>query len=162
MKFWKKGFSLFCAAAAMTFLITGCSSSVGEEEPNKTVALNIICESLMRELDFPEMADVSNRYDVYYSLSDSTVKECRLYVCSSGAYPDELAVFLLNDPTDHEKLKTVINARREYLLETWKSYKPGEVPKIENSKLLEYSGYYFYVISENEEKASEVLGRYFG
>ncbi len=153
---------MFCVAAAVVLLIAGCSSSTEEEEPDKTVALSIICESLMRELDYPEMADVSNRYEVYYSLSDSTVKECRLYVCSSGAYPDELAVFLLNDPTDHEKLKTVINARREYLLETWKSYKPDEIPKIENSKLLEYSGYYFYVISENEEKASEVLGRYFG
>lgn len=161
MKILKREMAFLCIIACLAFLMSGCSGQGGESGVTKDIDLDAVCESLIKELDYPEMADVSERYDTYYSVPDNTVKECRLFVCSSGAYPDELAVFVLNRSDDKEKLKTAINARKDYLLETWEDYKPEEVPKIENAKFLEYSGYCFYLISDNTGKASEILSQYF-
>ncbi len=155
LKNWKRFCLLLIAGMIgfMTLTITGCSS----ETNDSSVSIDQICDRLIDELSYPEMANVSARYNYYYDLSDDLLQECRLYVCSSGAYPDELAVFQLKNSADLQTLEKAVQTRKEYLLETWKTYKPEEVPKIENSGLVSYAGFYFYIISENKEKASEVF-----
>lgn len=160
MKPFKQGVSFFSVVCILVLFTSGCSN--GGEGQKKEVAISQVCEALLQELNYPEMADVSARYQVYYSLSADILKECTLFVCSSGAYPDELAVFSLKPGQYASQLKETIEARKAYLLDTWKDYKPEEVPKIENSRMYEYAGYTFYIISENGEKASGVLSRYFG
>ncbi len=91
-----------------------------------------------------------------YGFDVSKLSEAQVY-CSTGATAEEIAIFKAVDEAAAKEIKTACEARVEYQKESYESYVPEEVPKLEKA-IVRISGVYVvYVTAADSTEAGKVL-----
>ena len=77
------------------------------------------------------------------------------YICGSGAYPDEIAVFKMKSADDVNAVKSVLEKRVESQSATFKDYTPDEMYKIDGNNVVTSGNYVALIICADNAKAIE-------
>ncbi len=83
------------------------------------------------------------------------------YHAGMGATAEEWGVFECADAKAAKALAESLGAHRDSLLETYTSYAPDAVPRIENAVIRQSGQYVLIVIAADYEGAAEIADRYF-
>lgn len=135
--------------------------------------------------DSPKTADIQQTYDVapsevtaailleipinsaiekgiadlgaYFSdLDTSGITEASYYMCASGAYPDEIAVFRFSSAELAESGKAAVQTRLDKQISVYESYTPDEMYKLENAVIEVKGNYIYYLVTSDNVKAKEI------
>lgn len=160
----KKITKLMAVAACLMMITTGCSNNSSSSQIESSVAEEKsplsadITKKVMEEIEFPSMAEVSSdRLATYYDISADDIEEFSLYICGSGAYPDEIAVFKMKDTEKAEAVKALSESRKEKLVTTFTDYTPEEMYKLDDAVITVKGNYAIFVVCADNTKAKEII-----
>ena len=89
-----------------------------------------------------------------YGINTEGVAECVAYL-STGATAEELVLFIMDEESDVKQVEEACDRRIEEQIFGFKSYKPSEVPKLENA-ICEVRGNTVLMLVANDwEKAAK-------
>ncbi len=136
---------------------TAESSAQGEQQTNAKSPAEIT-EKIMQDIEFPSMAEItSDRLANYYEIDAQTVDSFSAYICGSGAYPDEIAVFKLKSSGDAEAAKAALEKRVESQTKTFENYTPNEMYKIDGKNIVTNGSYIALIISADNKTATQLF-----
>ena len=107
-----------------------------------------------------DMLEVKNEIVAdFYSLPEG-VTEMKVYMSSSGATSEELAIFKCKDAQTAELVKKACEKRIEDLNEKFEDYIPGELTRLENAIIKERDGFVMFVCADSPALAEEKFEDY--
>lgn len=175
------GFICAAAAAASVSMLSSCSeeptvdasadvsdvstvsetqSSEAEEDRNEQTEIDPaeIVDEIMTAEEMVSMAEVeSGRMGNYVEVDMETVESFSMYICGSGAFADEAAVFEMKSEDDTEALMEALQKRVDSRLADYKDYKPEECGKLETAVIKANGKYVLYAVSSDNDKAEEIF-----
>lgn len=161
---------LICAAVAVC--VCGCSSgtatnssasstteSSSETDSVSTAAsASDITYKILSEIEFPSQAEIKEeRRADYYEADADKIESYSAYICGSGAYPDELAVFCMKSSADTAAVKDMLEKRVEKQSAAFKDYTPDEMYKIDGNNVVVSGNYVALIICSDNAKATEIF-----
>jgi hypothetical protein len=94
-----------------------------------------------------------------YGLPSCYKSGCAIYV-STGATPEELAVFEIDDVCTEDVIIEAANNRIEKQVKSYSSYAPKEVPKLESAVIYSGSGFVVVCVSADNSLAKDFIKDY--
>lgn len=166
--------SLVCAAAscggnqpasttaAKTSASETTSAAATEETPAPAAAdfsASDVTKAVLDEVPinsaFEKKAETLPNY--FDGLDTDAIKDFSYFICASGAYPDEIAVFLFNSEDSAKSAVKAVEDRLAYQTETYESYTPDEMYKIENAVIQQTGKWVYYLVTSDNEKADSIV-----
>jgi len=152
----------FCAFLSILAVFLLCSCAKQSEEPSKKIAdLSAFAQELMATGAFSEelsLVDAEIGCDLY-GLEPDAASEMLFYM-SSGATAEELVLFRCAPETMNDILKVCQN-RNELQQSLYASYKPEEVPKLENNISMTCDDALMFCVPADSQKVTDFLDGYF-
>lgn len=132
------------------------SSSVQEQA--QSVAE--IADKLKSEISYDdEMIELTGeKIQNIMGISEDKYTECKIYISSSGATPEEIACFESKDENSAKEIKDLLEKRVENQKNTFTDYKPEQAPKLENPVIKQKDNCVYMCISGDNTKAEEIIG----
>ena len=158
----------FSLAALLALSMTACSggnessSSGGSSSstPSASTASASAADLAKQMVDATtfndEMIQISE--DVvpnYYNLPDGVDDYC-VYLCPTGATVEEISVFHLADGAVAD-MRTEIERHVDARTTEYESYRPEEIPKLDNAAIVESKDYIAVIIADDTAPASQVF-----
>lgn len=146
-------------APAATEATAEQKASVAKEFKASDVTDAVLAEVTINSA-FEKSADTLG--DFFTELDTSKLTDSSYYICASGAYPDEIAVFVFADEASAEEGKTAVQQRLDEQKATYETYTPDEFYKLEGA-VIEVSGKtLYYLVTSDNSKAEEIVKSYIG
>ena len=155
----------FIAIALFTALmLTGCGGNEEAVEANATVSVAAasspadITAAIMAEIEIPSaMEKNAENIGAYYDVDTAAIAEMSVYICGSGAYPDELAVFKFNDEVSAQAGAEAVKSRLESQTSIYKDYTPAEMYKLEEAVLITEGNWVAFAACADNARAKEII-----
>ena len=96
-----------------------------------------------------------------YEYDPEEVVAFKVYTCSTGGSADEVAVFLGDDDAAMEYIEQMVGYRLDTLKSNFEDYRPEEMSKIENAKVLTNGYVTALVVGNDTAPAEEVFQKAF-
>lgn len=148
---------------AMLVSLTACggnTSSTGTANSSVESSVNVsapsdITKKIMEDIKFPSMAEIkSDRLSTYYEVEAEKIDSFSAYICGSGAYPDEIAIFKMKSADDVNAVKAALDKRVESQTTTFKDYTPDEMYKIDGKNIIISGNYIALIICSDNAGAA--------
>lgn len=161
---------LICAAVAVC--VCGCSSGTATDSTasskaesssdtgsvSSAVSASDITDKILAEIEFPSKAKIEeDRREGFYEVEEDKIESYSAYICGSGAYPDELAVFCMKSSDDTAAVKEMLEKRVEKQTASFKDYTPDEMYKIDGNNVVVSGNYVALIICSDNAKATEIF-----
>ena len=161
---------LICAAVAVC--VCGCSSGTATDSTASSTAESSsdngsvssaasaeeITDKILAEIEFPSKAKIEeDRREGFYEVEEDKIESYSAYICGSGAYPDELAVFCMKSSDDTAAVKEMLEKRVEKQTASFKDYTPDEMYKIDGNNVVVSGNYVALIICSDNAKATEIF-----
>ena len=156
--------SIIAIALLTAIMLTGCGGNEEAVEANATVSVAAasspvdITAAIMAEIEIPSAMEKSaENIGAYYDVDIATVAEMSVYICGSGAYPDELAVFKFNDEASAQAGAEAVKSRLESQTAIYKDYTPAEMYKLEEAVLITEGNWVAFAACADNARAKEII-----
>ena len=161
---------LICAAVAVC--VCGCSSGTATDSTTSSTAesssdtgsvssaasASDITDKILAEIEFPSKAKIEeDRREGFYEVEEDKIESYSAYICGSGAYPDELAVFCMKSSDDTAAVKEMLEKRVEKQTASFKDYTPDEMYKIDGNNVVVSGNYVALIICSDNAKATQIF-----
>ncbi|MBS7398333.1 MAG: DUF4358 domain-containing protein [Ruminiclostridium sp.] len=161
---------LICAAVAVC--VCGCSSGTATDSTASSTAESSsdtgsvssaasaeeITDKILAEIEFPSKAKIEeDRREGFYEVEEDKIESYSAYICGSGAYPDELAVFCMKSSDDTAAVKEMLEKRVEKQTASFKDYTPDEMYKIDGNNVVVSGNYVALIICSDNAKATQIF-----
>ena len=161
---------LICAVVAVC--VCGCSSGTASDSTasstaesssdtgsvSSAVSASDITDKIIAEIEFPSKAKIEeDRREGFYEVEEDKIESYSAYICGSGAYPDELAVFCMKSSDDTAAVKEMLEKRVEKQTASFKDYTPDEMYKIDGNNVVVSGNYVALIICSDNAKATEIF-----
>ncbi len=156
-KFAKVGIIVGALACILAF--GGCSGEVS------TGDISVDVSAMAAELAALTYEDSLSELDTnigltYYGLTSNDVADSVIMV-STGATAEEVAVIEATDSDAAQTIYEACEARLSKQVTSYTDYKPAEVTRLDNA-IIEVSGkYVVYVVTDDVDKAQDIVDSYF-
>ena len=98
----------------------------------------------------------------FTDLDTSKLTDASYYMCASGAYPDEIGVFVFDTAESAAAAETAVKARLDKQVSVYESYTPEEMYKLEDAVLEVRQNVIVYAVTENNSRAQEIFDSFIG
>lgn len=160
---------LTAAALLAALLLTGCNaadtksdSSTSSSAPAETQTLTASekAEKLLAEVEFSGEMIQPEEENMEFTLGFTTdgLTEYAVYICGSGAYPDEFGIFTAETAEKADEIKKALEQRVKTMKSTYESYTPDEMYKFEDSFVKQHGTTVYYAVTADNSTAAEILG----
>ncbi|MBQ5319207.1 MAG: DUF4358 domain-containing protein [Oscillospiraceae bacterium] len=156
--------SIIAAAMLAVLMLSGCNSDGEAVEANATVNEAVeatasgITSAIMAEIEIPSaMEKNAENIGAYYDIDTATVAEMSVYICGSGAYPDELAVFKFNDEASAKVGAESVKSRLDSQTAIYKDYTPAEMYKLDEAVIITEGNWVAFAACADNAKAKEII-----
>lgn len=141
-------------------IAAGCSSK--KEDDVKYFDMQKLADQLQEELGFEALikAEEDVVFDLY-PLEKEDVDAYLVYV-SSGATTEEIAIFKAREKDKVEDMMASIQTRIADQEESFATYRPEELTRLENKRIEQRGQYVILCISNNPDKALDVIDNVIG
>lgn len=152
----KKITTVLAVSVMLVLLLAGCGSK------SEDVRCAEAAKAAVEKLELTDMdTTVSYGEDVYeenfqrlYNFSMDQADDGVIVYASDGGKADEISIIHAADSSEVSGIKKYMEARLEKRLKDFQNYKPKEVSKIENGKVVVQQQYIILVISD---KADDIV-----
>ncbi len=156
----RKRVVFICLVVAAVALLCSCQSK--DPTNGKTPLPRDIAAEIVEKGEFPEMLEMElDIVQKKYGLDKALLESCSVYICSSGAQADEVAVFKAVDANAVKTIKKSVEKRAETVYTDFVDYVPGEIPKVDDHIIITKGNYVFFVIAAQPKSAQQIFERYF-
>lgn len=100
--------------------------------------------------------------DFFTDLDTDTLADSSYYICASGAFPDEIAVFKFKDAEAAKGAEPAVKERLESQKATYETYTPDEFYKLEGAVLEVKDEYLYYLVTSDNKRAEEIVKSFIG
>ena len=166
----------FILLIVVVLVFAACGNGNGGNEGNGANTTNTIAETpemtetlpeispsdltaaILAEIEVPSAVekDISS-LNIYYDIDEEMIEDMSLVICGSGAYPDELAVFLLKDEVDVGEVIGHINTRHKNQTALFRDYTPDEMYKLD-AAIIGFNGrYVYFLVCEDNSMAESII-----
>lgn len=135
------------------------SSTENSTEQAESVDLGVIADELLKNAGFADELNQADADTVEKLYGISGAKEAVVYI-SSGATAEEIALFSFETEKEAEQAEELAKARISEQKESFGSYVPEEVKKLDNA-VIRRSGSRLAVCVADGGAAEEILSKYF-
>ena len=112
----------------------------------------------MAEIEIPSaMEKNAENIGAYYDIDTTTVMEMSVFICGSGAYPDELAVFEFNDEASAKAGAEAVQNRLDSQIAIYKDYTPAEIYKLEEAVIITNGNWVAFAACADNARAKEII-----
>ena len=116
-----------------------------------------ITSAIMAEIEIQSAVEKTiDDIGAFYDVDTETVTDLSVFICGSGAYPDELAVFRFTDSGSAKTGAEAVRKRLENQLALYKDYTPDEVYKLEDAALIEKGEWVIFTACSDNSRAKEI------
>ncbi len=134
------------------------TAAVSSEQAEAEASAADIASAVMSEIEIPSAVEKdADSLGAFYDIDVSTVADMSVFICGSGAYPDELAVFRFNDADSAASGAAEVQKRLESQIELYTDYTPDEVYKLEDAAVIEKGNWVVLIICSDNSRASEIV-----
>lgn len=141
-------------------MLTACSK--GDTAEMKEPAPTDITSAIMAEIEIPSAVE-KTKEDVgaYYDIDVEAADALSVFICGSGAYPDELAVFKMNSAEQAENARAAAQKRLDSQIELYTDYTPDEMYKLDGAKVVVKGNYVMLFACSDDDRAYEIADSLF-
>lgn len=155
--------------AALVCGLCGCNSSSGSSSGSTsdtstssasqtTLSAKEKTAKLLAEVEFPSMVEIdAQKLEFWFGTTEDEVTEYSVYICASGAKPDEFGILVAKDAETAGKIKEAIDKRIETQRNTFTDYTPKEMYKFDDCFVDVNGNTVCYAICADNEKAAVIL-----
>jgi hypothetical protein len=123
-----------------------------------TPACADVTSAVLSQIELPSASEKNKEsIGAYYGVDTTKIADLSVFMCGSGAYPDEIAVFRFTDNPGSKLGMEAVDARLLELKETFADYTPEEMYKLENPVIKQYGDYVVFCALSDNEKAAEII-----
>ncbi|MBQ9483675.1 MAG: DUF4358 domain-containing protein [Ruminiclostridium sp.] len=94
--------------------------------------------------------------DYFDDLKTDSIVDSSYYICASGAYPDEIAIFRFDSADSAKNAVAAVENRLEYQKSTYKDYTPAEYYKLEDAVIEQRGEWLIYTVTSDNAKAKDI------
>ncbi len=159
----KKSFIAGAISIAMlsVTLLTGCGGDSvpadGTIAAESAVTAGDISSAIMAEIEIPSAIEkTAENLGAFYDVDTATVAEMSVFICGSGAYPDELAVFRFNDEASAKAGLDAVQSRLDSQISIYTDYTPDEMYKLNEAVLIEKGNWVIFAACSDNARAREI------
>lgn len=98
--------------------------------------------------------------DYFTDLNTDDIVDSSYYLCASGAYPDEIAVFEFKSAEAAEKGLEAVKTRLKDQISVYESYTPDEMYKLEGAITEVKGNYVYYLVCSDNSKAQDIVTKF--
>lgn len=146
-----------CGSQPAATTTTAATSAAPEEKISFTA--KEVTEAVLAEIPiasaFEKNKDTLS--DFFYDLDVDAVEDSSYYICASGAYPDEIAVFVMKDESAAKAAKSAVEKRLKEQSDTYETYTPDEFYKLEGAVVAQKGSCVYYLVTSDNSKAEEIV-----
>ncbi len=148
---------LLCAMLAPVMLFTACSGEGGEAAADVNPA--DVVSAVLNEVPISSSVEKgTDEVESYYSgIETSELDSAAFSLCGSGALPDEIGVFKFKSSDAAKSAETALQSKLESRKESFATYTPDEMYKLESAKIFSTGNYAVYIALADNEKAKEIV-----
>lgn len=142
-------------------MLTACSKTESVKEVKEPAPADIT-SAIMAEIEIPSAVE-KTKEDVgaYYDIDVEAADALSVFICGSGAYPDELAVFKMNSPEQAESARAAAQKRLDGQIELYSDYTPDEMYKLDGAKVVVKGNYVMLFACSDDDRAYEIADSLF-
>lgn len=165
------------AAMSCTMVFTACKSVEGDggavqangtpveqtsdavpAEEASDVSASDITSAIMAEIEIESAVEKTvSDIEAFYDVDTSAIEDMSVFICGSGAYPDELAVFKFKDPDSAKTGAEAVRKRLENQIALYTDYTPDEVYKLEDAVMITKDTWVILTVCSDNSRASEII-----
>ncbi|MCH5347676.1 MAG: DUF4358 domain-containing protein [Oscillospiraceae bacterium] len=93
----------------------------------------------------------------FYDIDTASVTDMSVFICGSGAYPDELAVFRFDSADSAKAGAEAVRKRLDSQLALYRDYTPDEVYKLEGAAVIEKDNWVIFAACSDNDRAKEIV-----
>lgn len=147
------------AVSFMFFALTGCGKDSNENAAASKPVSEITEEVINCGIKFPEMVEVSeDNFQFRYNLEDGDYSEYSVWWAGSGGDADEICLIKAEDT---QKVKKAIEGRLESQKGVFKDYVKEQYNKLCDAKISTKGDYVYWICTNDNEKAEDIILSYF-
>ena len=152
----KKIICVFISVMTAAIMMCACG------EPAKEPAPSEITSAIMAEITIPSAVEKNaDSVGDYYDVDLTKTESLSVYICGSGAYPDELAVFKMKSADDTAAAQAAVQKRLTSQIELYRDYTPKEFYKLEEAKVITKGNYVMLFVCEDDTRADTIANSLF-
>ena len=102
-------------------------------------------------------ADFPNNFDRLYNFSIKKIDDGAIAYASTGGYADEISIVYVDSDKDKKTVQGYFQARIQTRIQNFTGYKPKEVQKLENAKVIIQGNYVVLIICDNVENIETAI-----
>lgn len=150
----KKISRVLAVTMAAMMMLTGCSGG-GKDVDVAQVAADMVAATTFEDEMRLMLEDVvTNKYDMEH------MESYAVYMCPTGGYADEIAVFKAKEGKG-EELKNAVTAHVTERKAEFDGYVPAEVQKLEQAQVLAQDDYVALIVAGDTTAAADVFTKAF-
>lgn len=139
-------------AIIMLFAVTACGSK------KEAKAVSEIMAQVRKEIEFPEMAEISKTDIVgYYDIDTASIEDMALIIAGGGATADEVLILKMADGTDMDAVTAKMDVRLKMQTDLFSTYNPDESTKLSSAVVKSKGNYAFLAITNDNSKAEKIF-----
>lgn len=135
-------------------LLTGCAeggSAVADVPPAD------VLKAVMDEITVSAAATKDeSELEIYYKDIDASKVESAA-LCISVGHPDEIAIIKFKSEADAKAAEAALQKRLDKQIETYESYDPDNMYKLEKAKIYSAGSYAIFLAVEDNDKAKTIV-----
>lgn len=142
--------------SSLIFLsVTGCGSSKETKAEASKPLSEITADVINCGIEFPEMVEVSEEnFQFRYAVEADDYSEYSVWWAGSGGDADEICIIKANDK---EKIKKAVEDRLDGQKKVFKDYVEEQYDKLCDSKVKTKGDYVYWVCSNDNKKAEDII-----
>ena len=141
------------SALVLVFILVSCGAKSVEMQTVKDTVSTVTFRDLTYE---PDMDMTLSQYN----LENGVIDHYRI-MSGTGATAEEITVFKLADNSYQSGVVEACEERKEDVYKMYETYKPAEVPMIENTQIFSQGEYVFYVCADDSEEIKQEISQLF-
>ena len=127
-------------------------------EPKAEASAADITSAIMAEIEIQSAVEKTvGEIGAFYDVDTEAITEMSVFICGSGAYPDELAVFKCVDSNGANDCEKAVKKRLENQTALYTDYTPNEVYKLENAVLIRSDRWVILTVCSDNSRAKEII-----
>ncbi len=155
----KKSILSLTVILAIGMIFTGCQ----KKESLTVIDIDAVSTEVINVAEFRdelEELDDTVLTNIYTTIQLSDIEKYKVYVNSTSAKAEELAIFEAKDEAKAENILQAVNERIKDLKFGFEGYLPEELQIIENAVVKKEGKYVLFAVGQNYEKINEVFMKY--
>lgn len=161
-------------AAISALLLTGCAggqdnvteNTVTENAVQETVPSDVqvkqpspadITAAITAEIEIPSAVEKDkDSIDFYFTVDKAQLESVSMFICGSGAFPDELVVLKMTSDDAAVAAAGEVQKHLDSQIELYRDYTPDEFYKLEGAAVTVKNGYVMLFVCADNARAMEI------